>query len=114
MAFTNALFDPMLDAAGSRSETASLHSSNPGSDGSNEIAGGAYARQPLSWASADGGSISTANAASFDVPGGTTVAYVGLWNTAGWLGAIALDVPEEFTEAGTYDVQTVTISAGNE
>lgn len=64
----------------------SLHSANPGSLGaSNEISGGspAYARQTGSWNAPSGGSMTLSGTLVFDVGSGKTVAFVGLWNSAG-------------------------------
>src|SRR5262245_25246424 len=73
----------MLDALGAVALFASLHSDIPNASGSNEISGGspAYARKAIAWASASGGSMDkTATDPVFDVPGSTSVFYVGLWS----------------------------------
>lgn len=51
--------------------------------GTSELTGGspAYARVVPTWAAASGGAISTSSvASSFNVPAGSTVAFVGLWD----------------------------------
>lgn len=114
MAFTDDLFDPMLNAAGSTAATASLHTDDPGSSGDDEVSGGAYERRPVSWAAADGGTVAVDGDVVFDVPASTTVSWLGLWDSSdGWLGGIELSSPEEFTEAGTYTVTTLSITAQN-
>jgi hypothetical protein len=87
---------------------ASLHTANPGDTGASEVSGGspAYARKAINWNAATGGTIDDSTAPVFDVPAGTTVAYVGLWDatTVGnWLGYA--DVTDEaFAAQGTYTV----------
>lgn len=114
MAFTDDLFDPMLDAAGSVAASASLHTADPGSDGSSEVSGGAYARRPLSWAAASGGTVAVDGSVVFDVPASTTVSWLGLWDSGGtWLGGIQLSSSETFTDAGTYELTQGSITAQN-
>ena len=50
-----------------------------------ELSGGspAYARKDATWGTASGGAISMTNDPVFDVPAGSTVAYVRVYNTAG-------------------------------
>lgn len=61
---------------------ASLHTDIPDQSGSNEVAGGspAYARQPVTLTGASGGGDSFSNQPVFDVPTGTTVFFIGLWD----------------------------------
>lgn len=114
MAFTADLFDPMLSAAGSTAATASLHTADPGATGTDEVAGGAYARQPVSWGAASGGTIATDADVVFDVPASTTVSWLGLWDgSSTWLGGIELSAPETFTNAGTYTLTEASITATN-
>lgn len=64
----------------------SLHTAYS-STGSNEVTGGspAYARKAATWAAASGRSKATSASMVFDVPAGTTVRWVGIWDavTAG-------------------------------
>ena len=87
---------------------ASLHTADPGTDGSNEVTGGTYARQAVTMAAASGGTRSASNQPVFNVPAATTVAWVGLWNNSVFLGS-ADPVDESFTNAGTYTVTSLTI-----
>jgi hypothetical protein len=87
--FTNTAIDQALDALNGGSPTsiiayASLHSAYS-TTGANELTGGspAYAREAVTWAAAATGSkTSSAVAAAFNVPSGSTVAFVGLWSAA--------------------------------
>jgi hypothetical protein len=96
----------------SKAVYASLHTANPGDTGSNEVSGGSYTRKPLTWGTPSNGSVSITNQPVFDVPGGTTVSYVGLWSAAsggtfyGWA-----DITDEtFGGNGTYTLQSFTVS----
>jgi len=104
----------MLDALGVAADYASLHSADPGTNGANEIAGGspAYARKSITWAAASGGSMSSSNDPVFDVEGGDTVSYVGLFSadTGGTFYGSANVTDEVFGAQGTYTLTDFTIS----
>ena len=57
---------------------ASLHDS-----GGTEVTGGTYARQTITWGTAAAGAISDTSIPAFNIPAGSTVARVKLWNTGG-------------------------------
>jgi hypothetical protein len=91
---------------------ASLHTAEPNASGSNEVTGGSYSRESISWAAASAGTaVSDANIV-FDVPAATTITHLGYWSasTSGtFYGSRALDSSQTFSgSAGTY-----TITAGN-
>ena len=111
---------PVLNGAASGATAllvyASIHSANPGGTGASEIAGGApaYARKVAVWGGPAGG-VDTLAALDFDMPAGSTAAYVGFWTalTGGtWRGGQALSASESFTQQGVYtlDSTTVTVS----
>ena len=85
---------------------ASLHSADPGDTGTSEIAGGspAYARKAVTWNPAAAGTMDSSNAPVFDVPAGTTVTHVGLWDavTAGNFLGSADPADEVYAAQGTY------------
>lgn len=60
----------------------SLHTADPGNTGASEVSGGspAYARMAVTWSAPTNGVITAS--VTFDVPAGTTVAYVGIWSAA--------------------------------
>lgn len=62
----------------------SLHTGDPGTGGANEVAGGGYARQAVTWVLSGSSRVSVGSAA-FSVPAATTVLHVGFWSalTAG-------------------------------
>ncbi|MDD5762177.1 MAG: hypothetical protein PHP88_06660 [bacterium] len=91
---------------------ASLHTASPGDNGANEVAGGspAYARKSIAWGAASGGVITATNQPVFDVPAGTTVAFVGFWDalTAGNFVGSADVTDEVFAGQGTYTLTSAT------
>ena len=61
---------------------ASLHSAYSAS-GANELAGGTYARLPITWGSPSGESVSLAGTPyTFNVPASSTVAWIGFWDAS--------------------------------
>lgn len=94
---------------------ASLHTADPGSNGTSEVTGGspAYARKSITWAAPSNGSVATSANLVFDVPGSTTISYVGYWTAATsgtFLGSRALDTPQTFATQGTYTMTSGNIS----
>jgi hypothetical protein len=95
----------MLNALAALAVKVSLHTADPGENGSNEVTGGspAYARQSITWNAAANGSMDDSNVPVFDVPAGTTVSYVGFWNSAGSVFYGSANVTDEvFASQGTY------------
>jgi len=95
----------MLNALGALAVKASLHTADPGANGTNEVTGGnpAYAKKTIAWSAAGSGTMNLDGTAVFDVPAGTTVAFVGFWNTAGAVFYGSADVTDEvFAAQGTY------------
>lgn len=114
--FTTAEKGAILDARSASWGFASLHSADPAGTGANELTGGspAYARKAVTWAGSSGGQVISATTAQvFDVPAGSTVAFVGLWSlvTAGTFrgcapAGAALNTPIVFTCNSTTDIFT--------
>ncbi|MEF2146643.1 MAG: hypothetical protein V3573_14450 [Desulfovibrionaceae bacterium] len=102
MGLTTTELNAMLDA---RTYNAmSLHTADPGSTGANEVSGGSYARATgLTFGAASAGRRTCTTQPTLDVPAGTTVAYIGLWNSSTFVGSYnATD--EVFAAAGTYTI----------
>jgi hypothetical protein len=78
MPFATAGKNAMLDALGITHVGAFTDFPTDSGAGSNEVAGGSYARQPISYSSASGGSKSkAAGTVSIPIPAGTTVYFLG-------------------------------------
>ena len=95
----------MLNALGALAVKASLHTADPGESGTNEVTGGdpAYAKKTIAWSAAGSGTMNLNGTAVFDVPAGTTVAFVGFWNTGATTFYGSADVTNEvFAAQGTY------------
>lgn len=110
---TNAGKHAMLDGFAASATYVSLHTADPGANGTSEVTGGApaYARKALSWAAAASGSKSSSANVAFDVPGSTTITHLGYWTAASggtFLGSRALDANQTYATQGTY-----TIASGN-
>lgn len=115
MALNDNAKNAMLDHLGTLITHASLHSADPGSTGTSELAGGspAYARKAIGWAAAASSSMSKdGTSVVFDVEGGDTVAFVGFWSalSAGTFYGSADVTDETFGGQGTYTLTAATIS----
>jgi hypothetical protein len=111
MALTSGALNIMLDAFGNAAAFVSLHTDTPGTNGANEVSGGDYARLDPMWGSAANGSLTNADPIVFDVPGSTTIKFLGYWsadNAGTFYGSRTLDADQTYATAGTY-----TIAAGN-
>jgi hypothetical protein len=106
----------LLDSTGSTYGFAAAYTADPGATGaSNEVSGGspAYARKAITWASATSATPSSkalvATFPVFDIPAGTTVAFIGIWTlaTGGTYGGCWDVTDEVFAAQGTY-----TLTAG--
>ncbi len=93
------LRNAILDALGNNTSFAvaqvyvSLHTGDPGLTGANEVIGGSYAREAVSFGAASGGAMENDALVRFDsVPAGT-ITHLGLWDAASagnflWGGAL--------------------------
>lgn len=110
----------MLDALDAEGLYVSAHTADPGTTGTNEVTGGTYARQALSYnaASGTGGTASMTLSASpsIPIPGTpTTVSFLGIWNIASagtqanWMGRVDIG-DETFSSDGNLEVTTLTLS----
>jgi len=106
MPFFNVSKNSMLDAISTVYIYMSLHEGTPSTDGSNEVSGGSYARQSVTWNSAASGEAALSSNISFSVPAGTTVSVVGIFatSTGTTIGGYATVTSEGFAGAGTYTV----------
>lgn len=102
-----------VDAIAALGTRWALHTGDPGAanTASNEVSGGspAYARKAVAWNAASGGIATQNGDVVFDVPGGTTVSWVSLWNAAGTVRYLKKDVTDEvFGAQGTYTIKGTT------
>jgi hypothetical protein len=90
----------------------SIHDDIPDSTGSNELSGGSYARQSVSWAAVAGGERSNSGALTHPIPAGDTAAYYGYWSavSAGTFygSAPRVGIGEALSGFGTVDSAGVT------
>ncbi|HET9654600.1 MAG TPA: hypothetical protein VFP72_04560 [Kineosporiaceae bacterium] len=107
------LKDEALDFIGTKITHVSAHSADPGATGANELTGGtpAYARIPVTWSVSSGGILVASTPPTFNIPAGSWVRYLGLWNalTGGtWRGKIL--VPEqEFLAQTAWPVASLAL-----
>lgn len=113
MPLNNAAKNLMLDAAGAAIGYISLHTADPGSTGTSEVAGGTYARKAVTWNAATGGNLDNNANPVFDVPAATTITHYGRWSAATggtFYGGDALPTSEAYTGAGTYSSTDIDIT----
>lgn len=104
MPFTNAGKNQMLDNLGVTHVSA--HTADPGDTGANEVSGGSYARQPITFGSAASGAIDSSNTPVIPIPAGVTVTHLGYWTalTGGECRATSDITDEAFGSAGNLTV----------
>lgn len=111
--YSDAAKNLMLTQLGSSAGFVSLHTSNPGSGGGNEVSdSGPYERQVINWGSASGGEVAASNQPVFEVPGSTTVSHFGLWSAVSggtFYGGSALSDTETFAAQGEYTLTSTVL-----
>lgn len=81
--FTDARANAMLDTEYAAGDKLSLHTAYS-TTGANELTGGSYARQTVTWAAAASRAKASSASVSFTgLPAAASVAFVGVWNSAG-------------------------------
>jgi hypothetical protein len=106
----NLMLDTLDESLGTGADFGSLHTAYS-TTGTNEVTGGspAYARKGLVWAAAASGSKAlSATFPTWDVPAGTTVAWVGGWDAV-TVGTFLFMMP---AGGGTLQPASVETSAG--
>lgn len=99
----------MVDALAALATRVAAHTGDPGAANTadNEVTGGspAYARKAIAYSAASAGSAAQNGNVVIDIPAGTTVSWLSLWNTAGTVRYLKKNVADEvFTNQGTYTV----------
>lgn len=112
MPLTNNAKNAMLDHLAGLAVFVSLHTADPGTSGANEVSGGAYTREAITWNSAASGNLDNNANPVFDIPAGTTVTHVGLWSasTGGTFYGSDDVTSESFGAQGTYTLSDFDIA----
>ncbi|MFI5042100.1 MAG: hypothetical protein ACHQNA_09675 [Acidimicrobiales bacterium] len=102
-----------VDAIAALGTRWAAHTADPGGANSAtaEVSGGspAYARKAVAWNAASAGAAAQNGDVVLDIPAGTTVTYVSLWNTAGTVRYLKKAVTSEaFGAQGTYTIKGTT------
>ncbi len=77
--FVSGALNAMLEALALLLDQASLHTAFS-LTGANEVSGGSYARQSITWNAAASGALNSSNAPSFSVPSGNTIRFIGFYD----------------------------------
>jgi hypothetical protein len=95
--------------------TLSLHTGDPGEDGTaNEVAGGSYARQPVTFSAAanPAGTIASSIDVNFTGMPAATITHGGLWDNLGnFLWGGPLTTPKTTNAGDTFQVPSTTVIA---
>jgi len=109
MPFTNAAKNLMLDALAATIDEISVHNSDPGTTGTDEVTGGSYARIAPSLAAAASGEAEFDTDLVFDIPSGSTPTHFGMWDGATFVGKMAISGgPLSFPSDGTLTLLNTT------
>jgi hypothetical protein len=79
---TDTRANTMLDTEYAANDKLSLHTAYSAT-GANEVTGGSYARQTVTWSAAAARSKASSGNVDIPVPAGTTVGWIGVWNSTG-------------------------------
>lgn len=79
---TDTRVNAILDTEFALNDKMSLHTAYSAT-GTNEVTGGSYAKQTITWSSAASRSKASSGNIDFSVPAATTVAWIGVWDSAG-------------------------------
>lgn len=113
MSLNDTALNAMADHLGTLITHVSLHSADPGANGSNEVATN---RVPVTWNPASSGDISLASSLSFTGgPASGAVTYLGLWSAATggtFYGASPVAGDQTMNAAGEYTVTQLTVNGG--
>jgi len=78
---TDARANAILDTEFAAADKMSLHTAYSAT-GASEVTGGTYAKQTITWGAAASRSKASSGNIDFAIPAGTTVAWIGVWNSA--------------------------------
>jgi hypothetical protein len=111
----NGLLDHILNVSALTQPTSlqlSLHTADPGEDGtSNEVVGGSYAKQAITFGAASAGVSSMSNSPSFTNMPAVTVSHIAIWDQgSNCLFKGALSASKTVNSGDTYNQSTLTIT----
>ena len=112
MALNATALNAMLDHLGGLISHVSAHTALPDAGGSNEVSGGSYARQSVTWNSAAAGNLDSSNQPVIPIPAGTTITHLGFWSAlSGGTFYGSVDITDEtFGSAGNYTATDLDIT----
>lgn len=116
MPVITAVLDAAADGAVALLGFAALHTADPEPAGANEVTGGGYARQAITWDPATGAVAGLNGTLAFTGPASSAATHLGLWSavTAGtYRGSAALTGDQTFNASGQYTVTDITVTAAN-
>lgn len=114
MPYTDAVLNAAVEAVTALGDWISAHDSDPGTTGTDEVAGGSYARLQTTWGASSSGD-QTGSLVALQIPGGTTVTHWGVWTAVSggtFRGGFALSPSEGFGADGVLNV-TPTVDVDN-
>lgn len=92
----------------------SLHTDTGGSNGSDEVTGGSYAKAEVggdfTYGAATGGIANLEDPVEFGGPAAATVTHLGFWNGSDWLGSASLSAPKALTSSDTLTITAAPIT----
>lgn len=106
--FTDSAKEVMLQALKDELTVLSLHSGDPGTDGSNELSGGDYTRESVTFGTITAGEMYVTNAPEFDIPANGVVNHVGFWAGTNFRGSTPVTEETYSVNGGTYTVLNTT------
>ncbi len=111
----NGLLDHILNVSALTQPTSlqlSLHTADPGEDGTaNEVTGGSYAKQAITFGAASAGVSSMSNSPSFTNMPACTVSHIAIWDQGtNCLFKGALSASKTVNSGDTYNQSTLTIT----
>jgi hypothetical protein len=102
--------DAMLDSLGVTHVSA--HTADPGESGINEVSGGSYTRESISFSGSSGGNLDSSSQPQISIPGDpTTVTHIGFWtaSSGGTLLGYKAIPSETFNNDGTLTITDVNL-----
>lgn len=104
MAATNADKQAIADYIASRGAKITAHSSDPGTNGANQIGSSSGNTTWQAAAMVGSDAVVVGSAVPFTIPASTTVSHFGIWNGATFLRGYALDASITVNTAGSAPV----------